>query len=116
MPRHFFQLRIPSILRNRALRVSHSTRHAVVHLRQTIILLEALDDSMQARKGGRDTALTKAEAVRVKTILSEAMPGLRVAKSIPELLDLIDKHCVRATDDAGIAEPLSGGPDTVPLE
>lgn len=74
---------------------------------QTIILLEALDDASSSSRTGKVTPLTANEAFRVREILTEAIPGLRVARSITELIDMLDKHCVRATDDAGIADTIS---------
>lgn len=74
---------------------------------QTIILLEALGETPSQVAGkGSPVPLTAEESRAVSAILSQAIPGLRVARNIPELIEIIDSHCIRAVDDAGIADTI----------
>ena len=69
---------------------------------RTIILLEALSPRMRPVR-----ALSVDEARVVADLLTEAIPGLIIAYSVPELLDIIDRQCVRAADDAGISTTIA---------
>ena len=75
---------------------------------QTIILLEALGETPSSPPAGKGSPvpLTTEESRAVAAILSQAIPGLRVARSVPELIEIIDSHCIRAVDDAGIADTI----------
>lgn len=100
----------PSLQYLRSVNCTYEVLTALRHRgspQQTIILLEALDNSVAPVKGGKVVPLTAKEAARVRDILLEAIPGLRVAHNTTELIDLLDKHCVRATDEAGIADTIA---------
>lgn len=108
-----------ALLRLQYLRSVNCTLELLTALRyrgspqQTIVLLEALGDTTPAASGrhaSTSTSATKplsaAEARGIADILGRSIPGLRIARSVPELIDLIDKHCIRATDDVGITETI----------
>lgn len=77
---------------------------------RTIILLEALETNTEPSRTPRTSpgqqALTRAEATVVRDVLLRAVPGLLVATSVPELLHMLDSHCIRAVDAAGISSTI----------
>lgn len=72
---------------------------------RTIILLEVLSGGeappQPAAPASTKSPLSALEATRVADILQRAVPGLIVAKGIPELLDILDQHCIRSIDPEG---------------
>jgi hypothetical protein len=90
----------------------------------TVILLEALsadgqpgeedeDDEAQQAAGTPGVAkkkktppLTFEEASAIYHILAKAIPGLRLARSISQLIETLDQHCVRCVDSAGISNTI----------
>ena len=72
---------------------------------QTIILLEPLGDALLG-KPVIGSALTSTEAQAVAEILGRAIPGLLVAKSVNELLAMLDAHCVRSTTPSDTAKVI----------
>lgn len=74
---------------------------------RTIILLESLNDTSTAKSRSKGEPLTAFEALGVANVLLRAIPGLIVAKSVPELLDAIDEECIRSIDDSGTSSAIA---------
>ena len=69
----------------------------------TILLMEDLEGPTPTLKS---KPLSVQEARTVTDLLMCAIPGLIVARSVPELLAILDQRCVRSIDDAGIASTI----------
>lgn len=77
----------------------------------TIILIEALNEPVGTAAAppasAKSRKLTAAEAHGVADILTRAVPGLVVVKSVEELIDALDRRCVRATTETGIRRTIA---------
>lgn len=70
---------------------------------RTIILIDALDGSAPPPANPKNSPLTAMEGLGVANLLLLAVPGLLVAKSVTELLDILDEQCLRSVDEQGVA-------------
>lgn len=71
---------------------------------RTVILIESPNDGSVFPS--KAMPLTDAEVQSVAEVLAIAIPGLIVARSIGELLDVLDKNCIRVTDEAGVSTTI----------